>query len=54
MKANTKAIHYVTKSNAFRSVCGQDFPERETMKPSKVTCKTCKRVLDLKRKPTRG
>lgn len=50
MKANVKAIHHVTKSNAFRAVCGEDCPERSTVKRAKVTCKRCLRVLVAKGK----
>ena len=46
MKANTKAIHYVPKSNAFLASCGEDCPERSTVKRAKVTCKRCLRVIE--------
>ena len=50
MKANTKAIHYVPKSNAFLASCGEDCPERSTVKRAKVTCKRCLRVMASKGK----
>lgn len=50
MKANTKAVHHVTKSNAFRADCGEDCPGRSTVKRAKVTCKRCLRVIKKRTK----
>ena len=50
MKANTKAIHIVRTSNAFYAMCGEDCPERSTVKRAKVTCKRCLRVMAAKGK----
>ena len=46
MKANAKAIHHVTKSNAFRADCGEDAPKHRTVWLKKVTCKRCQRVIE--------
>ena len=46
MKANTKAIHHVAKSNAFRADCGEDAPKHRTVWLKKVTCKRCLRVIE--------
>lgn len=50
MKANTKAIHLVRTSNAFCAMCGEDCPDRSTVKRAKVTCKRCLRVIAAKLK----
>jgi hypothetical protein len=48
MKANAKAIHHVTKSNAFRADCGEDAPQHRTVWLGKVTCKRCLRVIEAR------
>lgn len=45
MKANSKAVHHVAKSNAFRADCGEDAPQHRTVWIRKVTCKRCLRVI---------
>ena len=50
MKANTKVIHRVSKSNAFRADCGEDAPQHRTVWLRKVTCKRCLRVMASKGK----
>lgn len=46
MNAKPKVIHYMPKSNAFFAICGEDCPERSTVKRAKVTCKRCLRVIE--------
>lgn len=50
MKAKPKAVHHVSKSNAFLAACGEDCPERSTVKRAKVTCKRCLRVIEARAK----
>jgi hypothetical protein len=50
MNAKPKVIHYMPKSNAFFAICGEDCPERSTVKRAKVTCKRCLRVMAAKGK----
>lgn len=50
MKAKPKAVHHVSKSNAFLAACGEDCPGRSTVKKPKVTCKRCLRVIEARAK----